>query len=47
MALLLGRDVKTIGKHFNNVFSEGELVKEVIVAKFSTTTKHDAIPDKA
>lgn len=28
MALLFGRDEKTIRKHINNVFSEGELVKE-------------------
>nr|NQU92153.1 DNA-binding protein [Bacteroidota bacterium] len=37
LALLFGRDVKTIGKHINNVFTEGELVKEVVVAKFATT----------
>lgn len=28
MAILFGRDEKTIRKHINNVFSEGELVKE-------------------
>ncbi len=38
IALLFGRDVKTIGKHINNVFSEGELEKKVVVAKFATTT---------
>lgn len=27
IAVLFGRDVKTIGKHINNVFSEGELQK--------------------
>lgn len=36
IASLFGRDVKTIGKHINNVFSEGELAKEVVVAKFAT-----------
>lgn len=36
LALLFGRDVKTIGKHINNVFSEGELVKEATVANFAT-----------
>jgi hypothetical protein len=46
MALLFGRDVKTIGKHINNVFSEGELVKELVVAKFATTTPHGAIKGK-
>lgn len=46
LATLFGRDVKTIGKHINNVFSEGELVKEVVVAKFATTTQHGAIKGK-
>jgi len=46
LALLFGRDVKTIGKHINNVFTEGELIKEVVVAKFATTTLHGAIKDK-
>lgn len=46
MAVLFGRDVKTIGKHINNVFSEQELVKEVVVAKFATTTQHGAIKGK-
>ncbi len=43
---LFGRDVKTIGKHINNVFLEGELEKEVVVAKFATTTPHGAIKGK-
>jgi hypothetical protein len=43
IATLFGRDVKTIGKHINNVFSEGELDKNIVVAKFATTTKHGAI----
>lgn len=46
LAVLFGRDIKTIGKHINNVFSEGELVKEVVVAKFATTTQHGAITGK-
>ena len=33
---LFGRDVKTIGKHINNVFSDGELEKVLTVAKFAT-----------
>lgn len=37
LAELFGRDVKTIGKHVNNVFKEGELPKEAVVAKFATT----------
>jgi hypothetical protein len=32
---LFNRDIKTIGKHINNVFSEGELDEEVTVAKFA------------
>ena len=43
---LFNRDVKTIGKHINNVFSEGELQKEVVVANFATTTQHGAIKGK-
>lgn len=35
LALLFGRDVKTIGKHINNVFSEGKLQKISTVAKFA------------
>jgi hypothetical protein len=37
MALLFDRDVKTIGKHINNVFNEGELVENSVVANFATT----------
>ncbi len=46
LSILFGRDVKTIGKHINNVFSEGELNKKVVVANFATTTKHGAIEGK-
>lgn len=46
MATLFGRDVKTIGKHIKNVFNEGELEKDVVVAKFATTTKHGALEGK-
>ena len=35
---LYDRDVKTMGKHINNVFNGGELVKEVVIAKFATIT---------
>ena len=35
---LFGRDVKTIGKHINNVFKEKELDKNMVVANFATTT---------
>lgn len=46
IATLFGRDVKTIGKHINNVFAEGELDKSVVVANFATTTQHGAIEGK-
>ena len=36
MSLLFNRDVKTIGKHINNVFAEGELEKSSTVANFAT-----------
>lgn len=34
---LFGRDIKTIGKHINNVFKEKELDKISVVANFATT----------
>lgn len=39
MALLFDRDVKTMAKHTNTVFKEGELDENAVVAKFATTTK--------
>jgi len=37
MAVLFDRDYKTVAKHINNVFNEGELRKNSVVAKFATT----------
>jgi hypothetical protein len=37
LAELFGRDVKTVGKHINNVFREGELDRDAVVANFATT----------
>jgi hypothetical protein len=37
MSLLFNRDIKTIGKHINNIFSEGELTENSVVANFATT----------
>ena len=37
LATLFDRDIKTIGKHINNLFSEGELSKTAVVANFATT----------
>lgn len=45
MSELFGRDIKTIGKHINNALRE-ELVDQVVVANFATTTKHGAIEGK-
>ena len=36
ISLLFNRDIKTIGKHINNVFLEGELEKNPTVANFAT-----------
>lgn len=36
ISTLFNRDVKTIGKHINNVFSESELDEKATVAKFAT-----------
>ena len=36
IAELLDRDVKTIGKHINNVYKDGELEKLSTVANFAT-----------
>ena len=45
MAMLFGRDVKTIRKHINNALHE-ELEDEVVGAKFASTTPHGAIEGK-
>nr|MBK9650162.1 virulence protein RhuM/Fic/DOC family protein [Bacteroidota bacterium] len=37
LSILFDRDIKTIGKHINNVFLEGELIESSVVAKFATT----------
>jgi hypothetical protein len=39
IAFLFDRDIKTIGKHINNVFNEGELNEISTVAKFATVQK--------
>jgi len=36
LGLLFDRDYKTISKHINNVFGEGELERHATVAKFAT-----------
>lgn len=46
MAELFQRNKSTISRHIKNVFDEGELNREVVVAKFATTTQHGAIKGK-
>ena len=43
MAELFQRDKSTISRHIKNIFKEGELAKEVVVANFATTTQHGAM----
>ena len=45
IAKLFDRDIKTIGKHINNVLEE-ELKGEEVISNFATTTKHGAINGK-
>ena len=46
MADLFGVDKSSISRHLKNIFAEGELNPEVVVAEFATTTLHGAIPGK-
>jgi len=45
LAVLFGRDYKTISKHINNALKE-ELAGQVVVAKFAHTTQHGAMEGK-
>ena len=45
IAVLFGRDYKTISKHSNNALKE-ELADSVVVAKIANTTQHGAIEGK-
>ncbi len=46
MAELFGVQVPAISKHLKNIFTEGELVEDVVVSKMEITTQHGAIEDK-
>ena len=46
IAVLFGRDISTIRRHISNIFSEGELEREVVCANFAHTTQHGAIKGK-
>lgn len=41
MATLFERDKSTISRHIKNVFEDGELVRDSVVAKFATTAADD------
>ncbi len=47
LAQLFERDKSTISRHIKNIFEEGELKPEVVVAKYATTTQHGAIKGKS
>jgi len=46
MQNLFGKSKATISEHIKNVFEEGELIKEVVVREFRTTTSHGAMAGK-
>lgn len=46
IAILFERDKSVISRHLKNIFKEGELSKEEVVAFFATTTPHGAMPGK-
>ena len=46
MSKLFGRDKSVISRHIKNIFEEGELERNMVVANFATTSKHGAIEGK-
>ena len=46
MAELFQRDRTAIGRHISNIFSKGELDRNVVCANFAHTTLHGAIEGK-
>lgn len=46
IAQLFERDKSVVSRHIKNIFNEEELEREVVVAKFATTTEHGAIQGK-
>ena len=46
MSELFDVDKSTISRHLKNIFAEGELNEQVVVAKIATTTQHGAIEGK-
>lgn len=46
MAELFNVNLSSISRHLKNIFEEGELNEEVVIAKIATTTQHGAIEGK-
>ena len=46
MSDLFGKSKKTISEHIINIFKEEELVENMVVRNFRTTTQHGAITGK-
>ena len=46
MAELFEVKVPAISKHLKNIFSDGELLEEVVVSKMEITTQHGAVLGK-
>lgn len=46
MAVLFQRDKSVISRHIKNIFEEGELREDVVVAKKAITTPHGAMEIK-
>ena len=46
MTRLFERDKQVISRHIKNIFTEGELDKDEVIANFASTTKHGAIDGK-
>ena len=46
MAELFGVDLSSINRHLKNIFTEGELSEQVVIAKIAITTQHGAIAGK-
>ena len=46
MVELFGSSKANISEHLKHIFDEGELIRNMVVRKFRTTTRHGAIPGK-
>ena len=46
MAQFFGVQTPAVSKHLKNIFSEGELVEDMVVSKMEITTRHGAITGK-